>query len=130
MDQMTFPIQGKTSMTPEDVKNMFYEQIERDSRFDKSIHAQYMGMDRTPAWYKGPADSREMARALVDSTIDRVWSVTQRDAHLFPVDGATKWTIASGCLQVVIFALGDNTLGMEVSFTTHDTPTYTVKLTQ
>jgi hypothetical protein len=81
MDQMTFPIQGKTSMTPEDVKNMFYEQIERDSRFDKSIHDQYMGMDRTPAWYKGPADSREMARSLVDSTIDRVWSVTQRARH-------------------------------------------------
>ena len=61
MDQMTFPIQGKTSMTPEDVKNMFYEQIEQDTRFDRGIHDQYMGM--------------------------------------------------------------------EVSFTTHDTPTYTVKLT-
>lgn len=129
MDQMTFPIQGKTSMTPEDVKNMFYEQIEQDTRFDRGIHDQYMGMDRTPVWYKGPADSREMARSLADSIIDRVWSTKQRDAHLFPVDGATKWKIASGCLQVEIFAL-DNTLGMEVSFTTHDTPTYTVKLTQ
>ena len=115
-------------MTPEDVKNMFYEQIEQDSRFDRGIHDQYMGMDRTPAWYKGPADSREMARSLADSIIDRVWSTKQSDAHLFPVDGAMKWKIASGCLQVEIFAL-DNTLGMEVSFTTHDTPTYTVKLT-
>ena len=130
MDQMTFPIQGKTSMSVEAVKNMFYEQIERDSRFDKSIHAQYMGMDRTPSWYKGPADSREMARSLVDSAIDRVWSVNHVDEHLFPVAGASKWTVASGCLRVEIFALGNNTLGMEVSFTTHDTPTYTVKLTQ
>ncbi len=130
MDQMTFPLQGKTSMTPEDVKKMFYEQIERDSRFDKGIHAQYMAMHRTPAWYKGPADSREMARSLVDSAIDRVWPVNHVDEHMLPVAGASKWTISSGCLKVEMFALGNNTLGMEVSFTTHDTPTYTVKLTQ
>jgi hypothetical protein len=49
---------------------------------------------------------------------------------MFPVAGASKWTISSGCLKVEMFALGNNTLGMEVSFTTHDTPTYTVKLTQ
>ena len=121
MDQMTFPIQGKTSMTPEDVKNMLYEQIERDSRFDKGIHAQYMAMHRTPAWYKGPADSREMARALVDSAIDQMWPVSH-------VDDASKLTISSGCLKVEMFALGNNTLGMEVSFTTHDTPTYNVVL--
>jgi hypothetical protein len=81
MDQMTFPIQGKTSMTPEDVKNMFYEQIERDSRFDKSIHDQYMGMDRTPAWYMGPADSREMARTLGNGPHPVDCGINQRARH-------------------------------------------------
>lgn len=128
MDQMTFPLQGKTSMTPEDVKKMFYEQIERDSRFDESIHAQYMAMDWTPAWYKGPDHSREIARSLADSAVDRVWSLDQREEHLFQVSGKTSWQIASGCLELEIFVIGENALGMEVNFTTHDTKIYNVVL--
>lgn len=128
MTKLTFPLQGKTAMTAEAVKNMFYEQIERDSRFDEIIHAQYMAMDRTPAWYKGPDDSREMARALADCAVDRVWSLDPRKEHLYQVSGKTSWRIDSGCLDLEIFVIGENSLGMEVNFTTHDTPTYTVVL--
>ena len=141
MDKLTFPLQGKTSMTSAMLKQAFYEQIEGDARFDKSIHAQYMAMDRTPAWYKGPDDSREMARSLADSAVDRVWSLDPREEHLFQVSGKTIWQIASGCLELKIFvidenALGmvvnftthENALGMVVNFTTHDTKTYNVVL--
>ena len=130
MTKLTFPLQGKTAMTAEMLKQAFYEQIQGDSRFDKVFHSQYMAMDRASAWYKGPDDSRELARALADSAVDRVWSLDPREEHLFQVAGKTGWWIQSGCLELGIFALGNNTLGMEVSFTTHDTPTYTVKLTQ
>lgn len=128
MDKLTFPLQGKISISADALKKVFYEQIEQDSRFDKGIHHQYMGLKWIPSWYNGPADSRELARSLVNSAIERVWSVDLSDEHLFPITGASKWTIASGCLQVEIFVIGDTTLGLQVSFTTHDTPTYTVKL--
>ena len=128
MTKLTFPLQGKTAMTAEMLKQAFYEQIQGDSRFDKGIHSQYMAMDRTPAWYKGPDDSREMARALADSAVDRAWSLDPREEHLYQVSGKTSWQIASGCLDLEIFVIGENSLGMEVNFTTHDTPTYNVVL--
>lgn len=128
MTKLTFPLQGKTAMTAEMLKQAFYEQIQCDPRFDKGIHAQYMAMDRTPAWYKGPDGSREMARALASSAVDRVWSLDPREEQMLQVAGKSAWRIASGCLELEIFVIGENSLGMEVNFTTHDTPTYNVVL--
>ena len=126
MTKLTFPLQGK--MTAEMLKQAFYEQIQGDSRFDEGFHSQYMTMDRTPAWYKGPDDSREMARSLADSAVDRVWSLDPCQEHLLQVAGKSAWRIASGCLDLEIFVIGENELGMEVNFTTHYTKTYNVVL--
>lgn len=128
MTKLTFPLQGKTSMTAEMLKQAFYEQIQGDTRFDRAIHSQYLAMERTPAWYKGPDDSREMARALASSAVDRVWALNPREEHLFQVAGKSAWRIASGCLELEIFVIGENSLGMEVNFTTHDTKIYDVVL--
>lgn len=128
MTKLTFPLQGKTSMTAEMLKQAFYEQINGDARFDKSIHLQYLSMERTPAWYKGPDDSREMARSLASSAVDRVWSLDPLEEHLFQVAEKSSLRIGSGCLELEIFVIGGNSLGMEVNFTTHDTKTYNVLL--
>ena len=128
MTKLAFPLQGKTSMTAEMLKQAFYEQIQGDTRFDRVFHSQYLSMERTPAWYKGPDDSREMSRALASSAVDRVWALNPREEHLLQVAGKSSWRIASGCLELEIFVMGDNALGMEVNFTTHYTKTYSVTL--
>lgn len=124
---MTFPLQGKTMLTKGEILASFLRQIDADTRFEKSFHNQYMAMQPGVSWYTGPESSRDMARSLTGSLMDRIWSVLYGDA-CFGVTGTKQYTAESGCLRVSAKIHDDRTLALTVEFTTHDTTEYRIAL--
>lgn len=124
---MTFPLQGKTTLTKEEILATFFRQIDADQRFEKSFHLQYMALQPRVSWYTGPESSRDMAHRLTGSLMDRIWSVLYGDA-CFGVTGTKQYTAESGCLRVCAKIHDDWSLALIVEFTTHDTTEYRIAL--